>query len=115
MLSRNSESLTDDGTDFLHEVSEIPLVTVRGSLQDDVERLLEIAAQLYSAVERQIHLMEEELVIARGEQVRPNAQTVFKERLISCAESLEASMKEVALNLEQRATEQPSLGLLRHT
>jgi hypothetical protein len=115
MLSRNSESLTDDGTDFLHEVPEIPLITVRGSLQDDIERLLEIAAQLFSAIERQIHLMEEELVIACREQVRPYAQTVFKERLIRCAESLDTSLKEITFNLEQRASGQASLGLLRDT
>jgi len=107
MLSRSSESLTDEGTDegtsYLHEVPEL-LSTENGSIQDDVERLIEIAAQLFSAIERQIHLMEEELVIACGEQVRTYAQTVFKERLISCAESLDTSLKEIALNLERRAS-----------
>ena len=82
-------------------------------MQDDIERLIEIAAQLFSAIERQIHLMEEELVIASGEQVRTYAQTVFKERLISCAESLDTSLKEITFNLEQRASGQASLGLLR--
>jgi hypothetical protein len=48
--------------------------------------------------------MEEELVIASGEQVRTYSQTLFKERLISCAESLETSLKEIALNLERRAS-----------
>ena len=109
MLSRSFESLTDDGadrdTDYLHEVPA-PLVTAEsGSIQDDVERLIEIAAQLFSAIERQIHLIEEELVIACGEQVRSYAQMVFKERLISCAESLETSIQEIVLQLERRASQ----------
>ena len=112
MLSRSFETLTDEGadggTDYLHEVPA-PLVTAEsGSIQDDVERLIEIAAQLFSAIERQIRQIEEELVIACGEQVRSYAQMVFKERLISCAESLDVSLKEIALNLERRASEQSS-------
>ncbi len=112
MLSRSSESLNDEGTDestgYLHKVPE-PLSTESGSMQDDIERLIEIAAQLFSAIERQIHLMEEELVIASSQQARTNAQTVFKERLISCAESLDVSLQQIAQNLERRAREQSSL------
>ena|ERR1017187_4342881 len=109
MLSRSFESLTDEGadrgTDCLHEVPA-PLVTAEsGSIQDDVERLIEIAAQLFSAIERQIRQIEEELVIACGEQVRSYAQMVFKERLISCAESLETSIQEIVLQLERRASQ----------
>jgi len=85
---------------------------VSGSLQDDVERLIGIAAELFSAIERQIHLMEEELVISYGEQVRPYAQTVFKERLISCAKSLETSLQDIAHNLERRAIDRSSAGPL---
>src|ERR1700691_2069484 len=104
MLSRSFDSPEDDEGEvgFLREVSDSS-ATVNGSLQDDVERLIGIAAQLFSAIERQIHLMEEELVIACGEQVRTYTQTVFKERLISCAQSLDASLQEIAHNLEQRA------------
>jgi len=113
MPSRSSESPADDGVNYLHEVPEPPLTELSGSLQDDVERLIEVAAQLFSAIERQIHLMEEELVVACGEHVRSFAQTVFKERLISCAVSLETSIKEIALNLEGRGIEQGSFGALR--
>jgi hypothetical protein len=105
MLSRSSESPDDEG-DFLHEFSEGSPSTVSRSIQDDVERLIEIALQLFSAIERQIHEMEEELLIARGEQFRPHAQTVFKERLISCARSLDASIKEIAVNLERPGIQQ---------
>jgi hypothetical protein len=104
MLSRSFESPDDEGGAFLHDVSERPSSMESGSIQDDVERLIEIAAELFSAIERQIHLMEDELVINFGEQVRPYAQTVFKERLISCAKSLDTSLQEIAFNLEQRAT-----------
>src|SRR5580698_3531637 len=109
MLSRSSESPNDEGGPFLHDVSERPTSTI-GNIQDDVERLIEIAAQLFSAIERQIHLMEEELVIACGEQVRPYAQTLFKERLIGCAKSLDTSLKEIALSLEQRAMDHSPFG-----
>jgi hypothetical protein len=96
-----------------HNESRSSVSTNGGSIQDDVERLIDIAARLYSAIERQIHDIEEELVVACGEHVRTIAQTVFKERLISCATSLDASLQEIAVNLEQRANEQKSPHVLR--
>jgi hypothetical protein len=87
MLSTSFESRDDDVSGMLHDVSLREPVEVEASLQDDVERLLDIAGQLFSAIERQIHRIEEELVFACGEQVRAYAQTVFKERLIRCAQS----------------------------
>jgi hypothetical protein len=110
MLSRSSESLDEEGGTYLHQVTEGATPPEGGSVQDDVERLIEIAARLFSAIERQIHMIEEELVIACGEQARPYAQTVFKERLISCAKSLESSLKEIAVNLETRANHRTSFG-----
>ncbi len=104
MLSTNSDA-SDDEQGYLHDVSEQSPATTDVSLQDDVERLLEIAGQLFSAIERQIHRIEEELVFAAGEQVREYAHTVFKERLINCAESLALSIKEIGLHLERRANE----------
>ena len=53
----------------MHDVSQRPSAKV-GCIQDDVGRLIEIAAQLFSAIKRQIHVIEEELVIARGEKVQ---------------------------------------------
>jgi len=102
MLSRSSDSPDEDET-VLRDVSQASPSMESRSLQDDVERLIEIAAELFSAIERQIHLMEEELVTAYGENVRPYAQTVFKERLISCAKSLDTSLQDIAHNLERRA------------
>jgi len=40
-----------------------------------------------------------------GEEVRAQTQTVFKERLIRCAECLDTSIREIGLHLEQRARE----------
>src|SRR5665213_669402 len=93
MLSTSFESRDDGEGALLHDVSLREPVEVEASLQDDVERLLEIAGQLFSAIERQIHRIEEELVFACGEQVREYAQTVFKERLIRCAQSLNMSIQ----------------------
>jgi len=105
MLSTSFESRDDDVSDMLHDVSLREPLEVEASLQDDVERLLEIAGQLFSAIERQIHRIEEELVFSCGEQVRAYAQTVFKERLIRCAQSLDMSIQDIGLHLERRANE----------
>jgi hypothetical protein len=110
MLSTSFESPEEDEGTVLRDVSQDSPSTQSGSLQDDVERLIEIAAELFSAIERQIHLMEEELVTAYGEQVRPYAQTVFKERLISCAKNLDTSLQEIALNLERRSIDRSFSG-----
>lgn len=101
MLSRSSESPSEDETHLLHQVRE-PLSDASGGIQDDIERLIEIAAELFSAIERQIHLMEEALLITTGDQFGPYAPTLFKERLIQCAESLETSLQDIAHNLLQR-------------
>ena len=105
MLSTSFESRDDGESAMLHDVSLREPVEVEASLQDDVERLLDIAGQLFSAIERQIHRIEEELVFACGEQVREYAQTVFKERLIRCAQSLYMSIQDIGLHLERRADE----------
>ena len=105
MLSRSFESPAVEEAGYLHDVSERQPTTASGSLQDDVERLLDIAGQLFSAIERHIHRMEDELARACDEEVRARAQTVFKERLIRCAESLDLSIHEIGLHLERRASE----------
>jgi len=105
MLSTSSELWDDDEGGSLPDDSRRPPSTEHGGIEEDVERLIEIAAQLFTAIERQIHQIEEELVIACGEHVRTFAQTIFKERLIQCSESLELSIKEIGLQLEQRARE----------
>jgi hypothetical protein len=104
MLSRSFESAEIENG-ILHDVSQRAPSAVDASLQDDVERLLDIAGQLFCAIERQIHRIEEELVFACGEEVRAYTQTVFKERLIHCAQSLEMSVQEIGFHLERRASE----------
>ena len=105
MLSTSFESPADEERGYLHDVSLRETSAVDASLQDDVERLLDVAGQLFSAIERQIHRIEEELVFACGEQVREYTQTVFKERLIRCAQSLNMSIQEIGFHLERRANE----------
>ena len=65
--------------------------------------LLMGAAQLFSAIEVHIHHLEEVLTSSNRDDVKSSSQTVFKERLIRTAASLNASLCEVALNLEGRA------------
>jgi hypothetical protein len=105
MLSRSFEPSAEEEVEYRNDITELRPAEPPSSLQDDVERLLDVAGQLFSAIERQIHRMEEELVRDLGEDVRAHTQTVFKERLIRCAEGLDLSIREIGLHLERRASE----------
>jgi len=72
-------------------------------IQDDVERLIEIAAQLFGAIERQIHHIEQDLNYSHSSGVATSHQTVFKEQLIRTAVSLHDSLNEIAVHLGDRA------------
>jgi hypothetical protein len=89
---------------LVHEASSRLSSAPRATLTDDIGRIVAIAAKLFAAIERQTHVIEEELVIACGEQARPFAQSVFHDRLTTCAKGLDVSLHELALNLKQRAT-----------
>jgi hypothetical protein len=78
------------------------------TLQDDVERLIGIAGQLFSAIERQIHSIEESLAVAYEEGGGAKGLTVLKEHLIQTALSLNQSLREISARLEER-TERSSL------
>jgi len=71
-------------------------------VQDDVERLLEIAAQLFSAIERQIQRIEEDLVCACGEKAERTTECLQGASVL-CAESLDTSIHAIDLHLERRA------------
>lgn len=73
------------------------------AIQRDVEHLIEIAANLFAAIERQIHSIEVELMLAQSEMATLGNVTVLKERLIQSASALDASMQEIALRLGQSA------------
>jgi hypothetical protein len=73
-----------------------------GNLHDDIERLIDIAVQLFSAIEVHIHHLEEVLTSSHGDD-KSSTQTVFKEQLIRTAASLNASLCEVAVHLEGHA------------
>jgi hypothetical protein len=77
---------------------------VGGSIHDDVERLIHIAAQLFSAIERQIHNIEVDLSFAQSESTTLSSVTVFKEQLIRSAINLDAALQDIAHHLGERAT-----------
>jgi hypothetical protein len=105
MLSKSFDTSPDEDVGYLHDVPQREHCADVEALQDDVERLIEIAGELFSAIERQIHRIEQELAFAGGENVRTYAQTVFKERLIRCAQSLELSINDIGIHIERRANE----------
>lgn len=72
------------------------------TIQDDVERLIQVAAQLFSAIERQIHDIESDLLPREGEQIWLSERTIFKERLIQSAQDLEHSLQEITKHLGQK-------------
>ena len=76
-----------------------PGATDTERFDDEVERLLTIAAQLFSLVERQIHLIESGYAATRDTGARVNGDTVFKEILIHSAVGLDASLHEIAARL----------------
>ncbi|HEV3268660.1 MAG TPA: hypothetical protein VGZ68_09700 [Acidimicrobiales bacterium] len=74
-------------------------------LHDDVERLIQIAAQLFAAIERQIHRIEDDLTFTSGKNMVAGGQTMFKEQLIRTAQALDASLQEIARHLGEREDE----------
>ena len=100
----STESLVEAKNGLLESVSTRRSLDEKRDLRDDVERIMDVATKLFSAIERQAHRIEGELVIACGEQVRPLAQTVLQGRLNRCAKSLDASFHEIAMNLESRSS-----------
>jgi hypothetical protein len=74
------ETLDGAKVSLVHEVSLRLARAERGTLADDLGRIVNIAAQLFFAIEHQTHLIEEELVIACGEQARPFADSAFTDR-----------------------------------
>jgi hypothetical protein len=105
MVSKSFDTSLSDEVGYLHDAPEREHATSAGGLQDDVERLIDIAGELFSAIERQIHRIEVELAFVSGEEDRAHAQIVFKERLIRCAQDLELSIHEIGIHIERRASE----------
>jgi hypothetical protein len=74
------------------------------SIHDDVERLIHIAAHLFSAIERQIHSIEADLMFAQSDVPSLSSVTLFKEQLIRSANNLDASLREIAQHLGEGPT-----------
>jgi hypothetical protein len=73
------------------------------TVHDEVERLIAIAGQLISAIEWQIHCIEESLTTAQEEKDSSKSRTVLKEHLIRAALDLNNSLREIAARLEDRS------------
>lgn len=112
MLSESAETPDDpDAVELLmRESPSMHLVDTQFEnrpLHDDVERLIKIAAQLFGAIERQIHRIEDDLTFTSGKNMVAGGQTMFKEQLIRTAQALDASLQEIAQHLDDRADELP--------
>jgi hypothetical protein len=66
-----------------------------GTIQGDVERLIKVAAQLFSLIEGKVHELEDELVTTFNENVRVSGRGVIKEEIIQSAASLDSSLQEI--------------------
>jgi hypothetical protein len=109
MLLENAESrqIPEDFVPPSHTADPTPAVvghnlgeTIRG----DVEHLIHIAGQLFSAIERQIHAIEIELTTTQIDERSLKSATVFKEHLIRSATNLNSSLQEIAHHLGEMAT-----------
>jgi len=112
MLSESAETPDDlDAVELLmRESPPMHLVDHQfetSPLHDDVERLIQIAAQLFAAIERQIHRIEDDLTFTSGKNLVAGGQTMFKEQLIRTAQALDASLQDIAQHLGDRADELP--------
>jgi hypothetical protein len=112
MLSESAESPDEpDAVELLmRESPSMHLVDSQfenSALHDDVERLIRIAAQLFAAIERQIHRIEDDLSFTSGKNMVAGGQTMFKEQLIRTAQALDSSLQDIAQHLGDRADELP--------
>lgn len=69
------------------------------AFQDHVERLIHIAAQLFTAIERQIQAIERDLLSTLDEDLWIIGRTVFKEQLIQSSLDLDSSLQLIANHL----------------
>jgi hypothetical protein len=67
--------------------------------QDDVERLIHIAAKLFTAIERQIQAIERDLLSTLDEDLWFVGRTVFNEQLIQSSLELDSSLQQIANHL----------------
>lgn len=70
------------------------------TFQDDVECLIHIAAQLFSAIEAQIHVIERDLLSTLDEDLWYVGRNTFKDQLIQSARSLDTSVRQIADHLQ---------------
>ncbi len=78
------------------------------TIQSDVERLIEIAAQLFGAIEHEIRDLEAALSSTSDGRPWTADRTRFKEQLIRSSLHLDSSLRQVARDLGQ------GMGALSH-
>ena len=95
-----------DIEDAHHARSSVPTsfpeaakVVQDGTIQGDVERLINVAAQLFSLIEGQVHELGDELVSTFNENVRVSGRGVVKEEVIRSAANLDSSLQELSDHL----------------
>jgi hypothetical protein len=120
MLSESAESPENpDAVEFLMRESPfMHLVDTKfenSPLHDDVERLIQIAAQLFAAIQRQIHRIEDDLTFTSGKNMVAGGQTMFKEQLIRTAQALDALLRDIAMHLCESAEELPEAPINRQS
>ncbi|HEY5265692.1 MAG TPA: hypothetical protein VIJ40_02655 [Acidimicrobiales bacterium] len=76
-------------------IPETGKIVEDGTIQGDVERLINVAAQLFSLIEGQVHDLGDELVSTFNENVRMNGRGVVKEEIIQSAANLDSSLQEI--------------------
>ena len=109
------DSFATAKNELLNEVAQRRYITGQGGLREDFARVIAIATQLFTAIEIQARHIEERIVIACGEQVRPPAEVKFREPLNRVTASLEATHHELEINLGRRIEIQPTTPLRRAT
>lgn len=90
---------------------ELPEIMVSSSranhndpIHEDIEHLIQIAAQLFHAIEREIHHVEQELHRhPAAHSSEKSDRIIFKEKLIRTAANLNISLRETADLLSDHA------------
>jgi hypothetical protein len=74
------------------------------TIREDVEHLIQIAGQLFSAIERQIHAIEVDLTFTESDHHSANNAILIKEHLIRSATNLNTSLQEITHHLGERGS-----------
>jgi len=113
MLSRNS--LNSSATPFVgdaphvasSQVAASPPPTAPGdatvtSVQDDVGRLVKVAAELFALIEAQVHVIEDGLTARARQNSRATNAADVKDEILQSASNLDTSLKSIRDHLSHQ-------------